>query len=139
MLRISTVLLAGAFLAGCQESDMREVTAHHGGVQGDKSYGNHVEGEQTFASSKVYGDRKYTENHLTGEPSYRPSEETTARTASVRSETTVARAPDATSRTETTVSAPEAARTANKVSDAAPSEVTNRTGNKADPERAGVR
>jgi hypothetical protein len=118
MLRISTLLLAGAFLAGCQESDMRAITAHHGGVQGDKSYGNNVEGEPTFAGHKVYG----TENHVTGEPSYRPSEEMPARTASVR--------------TETTVSAPDAARTANKATDAAPGEVTNRTGTKADPERA---
>jgi hypothetical protein len=110
MLRISTLLLAGAFLAGCQESDMREVTAHHGGVQGDKSYGNNVEGEPTFTGRKVYGDPKYTETRVTGEKSDRPAE-VTARTATVRTETT-ARAPDATGDT------------------------ASQTSTKADPERA---
>jgi hypothetical protein len=111
MLRISTLLLAGAFIAGCHESDMRELTAHHGGVQGEKSYGNSVEGERTFAGGKVYGERTFKEGPVTDEKSYRPAEGTTARTASVRTETTV-RTPDATG------------------------EAASQTSTKADPERA---
>jgi hypothetical protein len=70
MLRITTLVLAGALVAGCQESDLQQLTAHHGGVQGEKSYGGDVDGTVTYRDHAVYGDPKYTQARVSGDKSY---------------------------------------------------------------------
>ena len=70
MLRITTLVLAGAFIAGCQESDLQQITAHHGGVQGEKSYGNEVHGSVAYRDHAVYGEPKYTSGKVSGDQSF---------------------------------------------------------------------
>src|SRR6476620_3733847 len=70
MLRITTLVLAGAFIVGCQESDIKQVTAHHGGVQGEKSYGNEVQGSVAYRDHAVYGDPKYSSGKISGDKSF---------------------------------------------------------------------
>ena len=79
MLRITPLLLAAALIAGCQEGDLQQITARHSRVEGDKSYGPDVQGDNTFRNHAVYGDPKYTENVKRTDD--------VARTASVRTET----------------------------------------------------
>lgn len=92
MLRTTTIVLAGLLLAGCQESDMRELTAHHGGVQGEKDYGGDVQGTMAYHNRAVYGDPRYTDGTVSGEKAYR-DDSANARTASVRSTETVVNTP----------------------------------------------
>src|SRR3954470_9754541 len=71
MLRITTLVLAGALVAGCQGSDVQQLTAHHGGVQGDKSYGNEVQGSVAYRDDHVvYGDPRYTNARVSGDKSF---------------------------------------------------------------------
>jgi hypothetical protein len=127
MFRITILVLAGAFIAGCQEGDLQGLTAHHGGVQGDKDYYADVQGNSTVRDHTVYGDRKYSDS---------------ARTASVRSET-VTNTPNtpAEARTSADVRAPADVRAdlqksadARATADARTPDNANASG-KADPER----
>lgn len=83
MLRITTLVLAGAFIAGCQESDVKQVTAHHGGVQGEKSYGNEIQGSVAYRDHATYGDPKYTSGKVNGDKSYRTDQQDVTRTTDV--------------------------------------------------------
>jgi hypothetical protein len=87
MLRITTLVLAGALVAGCQESDVQQLTAHHGGVQGDKSYGNEVQGRYAYRDHAIYGDPKYTDARVSGDKSY-GSDQNVARTDVTRTDVT---------------------------------------------------
>jgi hypothetical protein len=87
MLRITTLVLAGAFIVGCQESDLQQLTAHRGGVQGDKSYARDVQGDDTFRDHTLYGEPKYTEATVHGDKSFGRDQDV-ARTDVTRSDIT---------------------------------------------------
>jgi hypothetical protein len=106
MLRISTLVLAGALVAGCQESDVQKVTAHHGGVQGEKSYGSDVQGSVAYrADHTVYGDPKYTGAKVSGDKSF-GSDQNVTRTDVTRTDASRTDTPTASVRTETVTNAP---------------------------------
>jgi hypothetical protein len=140
MLRITTLILAGALIAGCQDSDLRQITAQRGGVQGEKSYGGEVHGDNTFRDHAVYGDPKYTDGVKRTDVDVKRSDDV-ARTASVRTET-VTNTPNtpAEARTSADVRAPADVRADIQKT---PTEIragvrapANDVGGKADPERA---
>jgi len=105
MLRISTLVLAGALITGCQESDVQKVTAHHGGVQGEKSYGNDVQGSVAYRDHTTYGDPKYTQAKVSGDKSY-GSDQNVARTDVTRTDTSRTDVPPVSVRTETVTNTP---------------------------------
>src|SRR3954462_14368805 len=118
MLRITILFLAGALIAGCQESDLQQITAHHGGVQGEKSYGNEVQGSVAYRDQAVYGDPKYTSGKISGDQSFAtnqqdvtlttdPTRKVVTRTEMSRSDLTPAdNARTASVRTETVTNTP---------------------------------
>jgi hypothetical protein len=118
MLRITTLVLAGAFIVGCQESDIKQITAHHGGVQGEKSYGNEVQGSVAYRDHAVYGDRNYSSGKISGDKSFTnnqqdvtlttdPTRKVVTRTEISRSDLTPAdNARTASVRTETVTNTP---------------------------------
>jgi hypothetical protein len=142
MIRITTLILAGALIAGCQKDDLQQITARHSRVEGEKSYGPDVQGDNTFRNHAVYGDPKYTEGAKRTDVEVTRTDDV-ARTASVRTET-VTNTPNtpAEVRTSADVRAPADVRadiqrtpTDIRAGVRAPAE-TVAAGGKADPERA---
>jgi hypothetical protein len=84
MFRITTLVVAGALIAGCQESDVKQITAHHGGVQGEKSYGNEIQGGGVaYRDHTTYSDLKYTSGKVNGAKTYGTNQPDVTRTTDV--------------------------------------------------------
>jgi hypothetical protein len=144
---MTTLVLAGAFIAGCQESDLRQVTAHRGGVSGDKTYAGEVHGDPKFRDRAVYGDSKYSANVQRTDVDVKPRDGATRTDVTTRTERTDLDRPNATDvartasvRTETVTNTPTTPAEVRTSADVrAPADVRADIQNTPTDVRAGVR